>query len=401
MRQRRLRRGFLLVIFIAALFVSGCWDRRELNELSIAVGMGLDLSESGIEVTAQVVNPGEVVARGGSTGYSTPVTTLSAIDKTTFEALRKLNTLAPRKIYTSHLRVLVIGERLARHGLNDVLDGVSRDREFRSDFYLIVAKGTTAKNVLSILTPMEKIPANKMFITLGQSHKYWAPTVKVQLDDFMSDEANPVKSMVLTGLEVVGNSEKGRTKRNESRSTPYALLNYSGVGLFKGGKLVDWLGEEESKGYNYIMDNVYNTAGHISCPGGKELGVEVIRAKATKKGKVEGGRPEITVRLFVEENISEVRCKIDLTKQQNIVLLEQLGEDKLEGILMSVIRKAQANKADIFGFGEAVEDANPRAWKAMEDKWPEYFAKLDVKVEVDVQIRKLGTTSNSILERGE
>jgi spore germination protein KC len=396
---RRSRVNVIYLLIIVTIGLTGCWDRREMNDLAIAVGMGLDKNGNLIQVTSQIVNPSEVTTRRGGGGYTSPVTILSAAQPTTIEALAKLSTISPRKIYSSHLRVLVIGEELARQGIEKILDGVSRNHEFRSDFYLIIARKTSAKKVLEILTPIEKIPSNKMFSMLEMSEKTWAPTVKMQLDNFISDLSNPTKDTVLTGVMIFGDQEEGQQRSNVTKSEPYANLQYMGLALFKQDKLVDWLNEEESKGYNYIMGNVKKTIGHISCPQGGTLAVEVSRTKSKIKGKVVNGEPHISIKLFVEQNIGEVQCKIDLTQSETIAQLEKISREKLTEIMKSSISKAQKNKTDIFGFGESIEDSDPKAWMEMKKDWDQHFAKLNVTVEVDVQTRRLGTISNSFLER--
>ncbi|WP_246132103.1 Ger(x)C family spore germination protein [Paenibacillus hemerocallicola] len=387
------------MLVLGCTILTGCWDRRELNDLAIAVGIGMDRDGSQVQVTAQIVNPAEVASKKGGGGYSTPVTILSATEKTFFEALRKLTTVAPRRVFASHLRVLIIGEDLARQGIEKVMDGISRNHEFRSDFFLIVAKGARADEVLEILTPIEKIPANKMFNTLEMSERVWAPTVKMPLDRFISDLSDPSKDAVLTGIRIEGDQEAGRTKGNVGKTGDYTKLQYSGLALFKGDKLIDWLNDEESKGYNYIMDNVKNTVGHLTCPKGDELTVEVVRASSKVTGKVAGGKPKIEVHIFAEENVGEVQCEVDLTKTETIEQLEALAEQKLKKIITASIRKAQKHKADIFGFGEAIEDADPKAWLDMKRDWGSRFAELDVSVRTDVEIRRLGTTNNSLLEK--
>ncbi|CAG7646894.1 Ger(x)C family spore germination protein [Paenibacillus allorhizosphaerae] len=389
----------LLIVVAAAL--SGCWDRRELNDLAIAVGLGLDKQENNIRVTTQIVNPGEVATKKGMGGYSTPVSTFSATEPTIFEAIRRLTTIAPRKILSSHLQVLVIGEALARQGIAKVMDGISRNHEFRSDFYLVIAKGDRAENILQILTPVEKIPASKMFNSLEISEKAWAPTVKMPLDKFISDLSSPTKDTVLTGVRITGAQETGKTKGNMNRSVPHANLQYAELALFKRDKLIDWLSEQESKGYNYIMGNVKSTIGHLSCPRGGAIAVEVIRTKSKIKGKVEHGIPKITIDLYVEQDIAEVLCSMDVTKTETIDQLENISKKTLAHIVQSAITVAKKNKADIFGFGEAIEDADPKAWTEMKKDWDRRFADLDVEVRVEVQIRRLGTTNNSLMEEGE
>ncbi|MBD2867349.1 Ger(x)C family spore germination protein [Paenibacillus arenilitoris] len=385
----------------AAVLLAGCWDRRELNDLAIAVGMGLDRQGGQTQVTVQIVNPGEVASKKDGGGYSPPVTTLKVAESTTIEALRKLTVVAPRKVYMSHLRILVIGEGLARQGILKVMDGISRNHELRSDFYIVVAKGTTAGQVMKILTPIDKIPANKMFSTLEMSDKLWAATVSMQLDKFISDLSNPTKDTVLTGIVITGNGKSGQSKKNMSRISPYVNLAYSGVALFKEDKLVDWLNEEEAKGYNYIMGNVNNSAGHIACPGGGTAALDITRSESKVKGKVARGQPSIHIDLFVEQNIGEVRCEVDLMKEANIQALEEIAEEKLTQMMKAAIRKAKKNKADIFGFGEKIEDADPKSWRKLKKDWDDYFSRLDVSIQVNAKFRRMGTTSNSLLDREE
>lgn len=392
--------GAAAALLLALSVLAGCWDRRELNDLAIAVGIGMDKDGERVRVTAQIVNPGEVASKKGGVGYSTPVTIMSATEHTFFEALRKLTTAAPRRVFPSHLRVLVIGEELARHGIGKAMDGVSRNHEFRSDFFLIVAREAKADQVLKILTPIEKIPANKMFNTLEMSEKVWAPTVKMPLDAFISDLSDKTNDTVLTGLRIVGDQDAGKTKWNVGVTGDYTKLEYSGLALFKGDKLVDWLSDEESKGYNYVMGNVKNTVGHLSCPQGGDIALEVVRASSRIKGFVVEGRPRIEIELLAEENVGEVQCEIDPSDPETIGQLEDMAEQKLKQIVLDSIRKAQKHEADIFRFGEAIEDAEPRGWLKLEPDWPARFAEMDVEVRVDVQIRRLGTT-NSPIKAGE
>ncbi|MGE7646825.1 hypothetical protein ACQKM1_03405 [Peribacillus frigoritolerans] len=55
-----------------------------------------------------------------------------------------LSTDVPRRLYVAHLREIVFGEEMARAGIAKPLDVLSRQKELRSDFYMTVAKGSTA-----------------------------------------------------------------------------------------------------------------------------------------------------------------------------------------------------------------------------------------------------------------
>ncbi|MEV5028303.1 Ger(x)C family spore germination protein [Paenibacillus sp. LPE1-1-1.1] len=386
------------IVFISCLLLlnllTGCWNRRELNELGISVGIGIDKEGKGYRVSAQVVNPGEVASAKPS-GNRTPVTVYEATGDTIFEAIRKMTTTSPRVIYMAHLRVLVIGEALAREGIEKPLDHFSRDHEVRTDFFIVIAKGSSAKDVLKVLTPVEKIPANKLFLSLETSQKVWAPTLTTTLDELITDIISEGKSPVLTAVKVT-NVNKGQSQQNVEYIEPPGKLRYSGLAVFKEDKLIGWLNEKESKGYSYIRDKVRNTVGTLACPEGGNIAVEIMKSKTDVKGKVKNGKPQIDIEIKTEENVGEVECEIDLTNRETIDMLEKSAEKKVTAIILDSIHKTQKRlKVDIFGFGEAIRRSNPAAWKTLKQDWEEQFLNLEINVKVDVKIRRIGTVSNS------
>ncbi|MGG1517020.1 Ger(x)C family spore germination protein [Paenibacillus oryzisoli] len=389
------------VCFMMMIVLSGCWSRHELNDLAIAVGMGFDKKEDGIQVTVQIVNPGEVASKRGAPGFTTPVSSFKTTSRTIFEALRKLTTQSPRKIYSSHLRVLVISEELARDGIMPILDGISRNHEMRADFYIMVAREATAENVLNTLTSIEKIPANKLFSTLEMSAKVWAPTVEVRLAKLINDLQTEGKDPVLSGVVIKGDPSKGVKKSNVSRIAAATVLENSGLAVFKNDKLIGWLNERESKGYNYVIDNVVRTAGEISCPSGGVIAIEVVRTKTKMRGVVVNNEPRILLDVFLDENVGEVQCKIDLMEPQTIAELEQIAEREVNNIIESVLQKARTFKVDIFGFGDAIYRANPKYWNEHHQSWQEQFFNLPVDVHTKVKIRRVGTVTDPLVQRAK
>ncbi|HWI50394.1 MAG TPA: Ger(x)C family spore germination protein, partial [Rummeliibacillus sp.] len=208
----------MFVLLILSLFLTGCWDRRELNELGITMAIGIDKVEDEYQITTQVVVPSEISMKT-STGRS-PVTLFQAKGKTVYEALRKISKISPRKIYAGHLRMLVLGEDLAEEGIAKSLDLLSRNWELRSDFFVVIAKDMTAGEVLNVTTPIENIPANKMFSTLKMSEDTWAATQGFILDDLITNLTSDGKEAVLTGILVTGEQEMGSSKQNVESITP-------------------------------------------------------------------------------------------------------------------------------------------------------------------------------------
>ncbi len=289
---------------------------------------------------------------------------------TVFEAIRKITTLSPRKMYFSHLRICVIGESIATEGMAKALDLLSRDHQFRTDFYIVVSKGTSAEDTLKIMTPLDPIPANDLFSALETSEKNWSPSMTVTLDELIAALTSEGMQPVLTGLRIVGNTEMGESNSNVQQIDPPVRLQYSGLAVFKKDKLIGWLDETESRGYNFILGKVQSSVGFVACPEGGKVVTEIIRTQTAIKGNVHRGEPRINIKMHVEANVGEVECQgLDLTKVSTIYELEKKEEEKVEGIMKSAVRKAQKSyKADIFGFGEAIHRADPKTWSALKKK---------------------------------
>lgn len=256
----------LLLILCFMVLLTGCWNRREMNELAINMGLGIDKDNKGYLLTAQVVEPREVASKQGGGGHS-PVTVYQASGKTIYEAIRRITEESPRRLYLSHLRVLVLGESLAKEGIAPVLDFLSRNHEMRTDFFIVVAKDSKAEDTLKVLTAIEEVPANKLFTSLYESEKTWAPTLTVTLDRLINDLVREGRNPVLTAVRTIGNQTNTSSSDIHSPD-PKTRLKFSGLAVFKKDKLIGWLDESESRGYSYIINKVNTTIGSLSCPNG-------------------------------------------------------------------------------------------------------------------------------------
>lgn len=380
------RKGMLLFQFLLIIsLATGCWSKRELNELAIATGIAVDKKGDEYIYTAQVLLPSELEARGGSSHV--PVVTYRASGKTISEAARSLVQLASRQIYVGHLRVLIFGEELAREGIGHLLDVFSRYPELRIDFFLMVAKGTEAANVLNVLEHQEKIPFLHLHRSLTAAERLWAPTNGINLDDLIGALRSEGRNPVLTTVELRGPVSEGNDLSNLQKVSPPARLAVNGLAAFKKDRLVGYLNEEESKGYNFIDNHVTRTMEQISCKGGR-AGVELMGVDSVVKGEYrEGEKPRIHINIEAQGEVNEVSCDVDLSDPHTLSEFEREVERGIEHKIRNVIKKTQTEmKSDIFGFGEKIRRANPQAWKKLKQRWEQEYPHLPVTVKVIVEL---------------
>ncbi|PQZ97895.1 MULTISPECIES: Ger(x)C family spore germination protein [unclassified Paenibacillus] len=393
-----MNRCLRLILSFALLLplLTGCWDRQELNELGIMLGLGVDKDGDMIKVSAQVVVPNEVSSKAGG-GKGTPVTQYQASAATLFEAIQKLTETSPRRIFMAHIRVLVFGEEYARKdGIYDVIEALMREPTARPDYYVMVAKNTTASHVLDVLTPLENIPAEKLFNSLDVSAKTWSPTTTVTGDELMDFMISPGIQPVITGVEILGNQEQSGNKENIATIRSPARLNTTGLSVFRKDKLIGWLTEDESKGYNYIRDNVESTVSHMPCRKKGNVTFKTLRTTTKRKAKIVNGKPVINIDIKNVSSIGAVECGIRIGSMKVLKELESDSEERLIELMQESVHSVRRKfHVDIFGFGQEVYHADPKFFKKIENDWDKYFEELDIKYKANVQIKRVGTLDDS------
>ncbi|OBZ18906.1 spore gernimation protein GerC [Bacillus sp. FJAT-27264] len=389
----------LMIVMLCFLSLTGCWSRRELNELLIVLGIGFDWVDDEFLVSFQVVNPSEISAqkRGGD---RPPTTLFQGRGKTLLEAARFLTAEAPRKVYMGHLQFYVIGEELAKRGISDFVDNALRDNEHRMDFNVVVARETKAENILKLYTPLEKLPTYSMLHSLETSEKNWAPTVSVTMDDVMKRLSSDGVDLTLTGIKLIGNLQQAEAKSNLETFLPHSRFRYNGIAAFKGDKLIGWLNQQESKGYTDIANKLESTSIEIPCGPTLYTGIEVTSSKSKVESKIIDGIPEMTISIRSEGSINQKSCRdINLMDPETITKLQKQAVEIIRSNAEAAVHRSKKMKSDFLGFGEVIAKSHPHYWDTIKESWIEDFlSKTKVRYKIEMLIRKTGTTGNTTLE---
>ncbi|MBU8690796.1 Ger(x)C family spore germination protein [Priestia megaterium] len=399
------RKGAFLVLMITMTFLlTSCWSKKELTDLAIVAAMGVDKTKNGrYNITLQIINPGNVAGGlqgGGGGSQSPPVTIYSASGDNLVEASRRASDRISRRLYYAHTNLVVVGEKLARkEGLNTLIDGLDRDPEFRNTSTLVVAKNSTAADLVKTLTPVDKIPANKVLKTLEFTERKWGENVKTSLQEVMKSIESPGRGAVVSGFRLVGNPQQAQKLDNLQESAPGATLRASGIAVLKQGKLVDWLYGKPARGTVWILNKIQGTNINIDWAGKKEaIAYQTVRQKTSVSAQVKNGKPHISVRTRVEGDIGDMEVPIDITNPKVITVIEQSVRKEIKKELKKAIERAQKNKTDILGFGEVVHRSRPNQFKKLKPEWNDvYFPKLNVDITVEAYVRRAGLRNKSFL----
>lgn len=130
--MRNLRKLLFIFMTIGLILpLSGCWDRKEVNELALVMAKAIDLTpDNRVLVSVHVAIPSRVGGAqtgmgGGSGGKSFFM--ISATGRSVSEADANVQKKLPRQLYLPHLRIILIGDRMAKTGMMDILDHFGRN----------------------------------------------------------------------------------------------------------------------------------------------------------------------------------------------------------------------------------------------------------------------------------
>ncbi|WP_283152464.1 Ger(x)C family spore germination protein [Guptibacillus hwajinpoensis] len=386
---------YRLATLLTCLFLlTSCWSSKELNEIAIATAIAIDKSDEGYLLTVQIINPGEIAS--DSPTNRTATTTYRSSGETLFEAFRRLTVQAPRKVYFSHVQMIVFGEEAAKSGIVQSLDFLSRDHEMRTDFLLVIAKDTRAGQLLNILTPMDKISSSKIVSSLKMSEQNWAPTYAVKLDELLNKLSNEGIEAVLTAIVVNGDPNVGKNSKNLEKTEPSTTIQIAHIGVFKGDKLIGWLNEDESKGFNYFINNVTSTIVNVPCSQ-KNASIEIISAKLSIEGHMEKNVPHIEATVRVDGNVGDLECNVDLTNPRTIRMFEAMVEKDIQSKMESAVSASQDKfNSDILGFGALIHREHPDQWRMLKNHWNEEFKNVEVDYTIHATIQRTGNITDSV-----
>ncbi|XEC93941.1 Ger(x)C family spore germination protein [Paenibacillus tarimensis] len=392
----KLKTGFLSLLILCLLPLSGCWNYREMNDLALALAMGVDKAPGDKYLFSfQVVNAKEIAGEK-ATGI-VPVHLYSGSGKTLMEAVRKASQKVPRRINNQHVRLFVIGEALAKKGIVEVFDLIERDPEPRMTTRVLIARNTTAEKVLKIVTALEPIPANAILGKVKVTGRVLGESYEVEIDDVIRGLMSKGGGPVISGIRLVGDA-KGDKVSNVEQTDPPAELRTSGMALFKKGKLAGWVTGNRARGLSWINNKMKSTIINVECEQNKgAIAIEAIRSRADVKAVLDEARPSFHIRIRQIGIVAEAMCPVDLNKSAEIRKLEKQWSDLTKRDVKAAVKTAQKLETDVFGFGQTVERANPKAWKEMQKEWGSLFPASKVNVTVESTIRRSGMITKPYL----
>jgi spore germination protein KC len=378
----------VLSLFISTLFLSGCWDRKEINDVAIVVGTGLDKPEdteegAQVELSIQYIVPGAVSGGGmggnsGGTRGGKPIEVKSQTGESLFDAMSKLQEKMPRRIFWGHNKAIILSEDFAKEGIREQIDFFSRHPDPRLRSYVFVTEGK-AKDILNLQLPLEQYSAEE----LRELSKFEI-SISVTVKDLLQMLKSEARATALPWIEKV-TEDVSQTEK----------LRLNGTAVFKNGKMIGRIDDKTTRGVLWIRNEIYSAAVTVS-PEETEgvISLNLLRSNTVLVPKIESGKWKISIIIDVEDDIVQNGTKLNTMNPEVIKKLEKLLEKDLKDRVNLALEQVQKDmRADIFGFSEAFHHKYPKQWNKVKDHWDEVFPEIEVTIISRPKIRRPGNST--------
>jgi Ger(x)C family germination protein len=373
---------YLCALLVLPLLLAGCWDRVEIQDRLMVMAVAIDKSKpekgkrSYYEFTAQLSEPRALSTRVSNPNIQ-PVWNATSTGPSIFECVRLLATRVARQPYYEHLQIIVIGEELAKEGIDQPLDLFYRDHESRRKIKLVIAKGS-AKDALKVKPKL--LPLSGRYLSMlteeGESKTARLPKTGT-IGQFSSNYHNGANS-VLPAIRIEPTEVK-----------------MAGGAIIRGDRLVGWLDDQDVKAFRWI-NGTFSAGDEIIFEEQKKGGspkfttLEVKGARSTIKTSIQNGKPVFTLSIRGEGNVAEDGLGRDPTLakiKEKEKKINKVIKANTEALISLMQKKYQT---DIFGFGEELRRHHYSYWKTHKKDWDRIFKEAEVRVDVQTFIRRIG-----------
>lgn len=381
-----------IILLIPILFMlTGCYNYRELNDLAIISGVAVSKEEDTYKITAEIVNPKK--EQDTSSGKEPDYIIYEGTGSSMQEAFRNIVKESPQKLYGAQIDILIIDEKTAKEGIGDILDFFARDPEVRSEFYVLISKTDES---LKINSPLINITSKNISNSLDSVNKYLGTANLITYHQLINDYLNPNIEIALPSIETIGNEEVGETNANIETTTTDATNVISNMTVFKNGKLLGYLNEQESLAYNLITNNTRTALIRNEYSDNEFIINEIIDSTTEMKANVK--KKKVTITIKGTASISDVNYKINLENDKEIAKIQKDFNDKIEKIIKETIKSTNEKyNSDIYSFKDLFYKTDPKEYKKLKKELGDKFLEnLDIKVTSNIEIIEKGNLNGGV-----
>ncbi|WP_334071465.1 MULTISPECIES: Ger(x)C family spore germination protein [Paenibacillus] len=395
MINKYLRLALTTGLAIAVLAITGgCWSSKEINNRAFALSMLVDRTDNGeIELTISFPLPNRMIpgqAGGSGQAKGEPYSFVTKKAPNISEALREIQVDMSRTISFGQTRIIVIGRKLAEHGIESIIEFVHRQPAFHLSANMFVTPDSL-KDISNTPLIFERFVSDILRKYINQ-HVTLDTTVKDYILAYYQG------GDILLPLLSFGRQPDIETS-DQAKDT---WMGTGGAAIFKGGKMSKIeLSTQELRGALWISSQLTSSIVTVNAPSdGKEISCVAENIGTKIKPEIKEGKVAFQVRSHADAYVLSSSSSIDLKNPDNLEQIGDLLEKDIERRFSSVLSKTRKARSDAFLMSQYLDWRYPEEWRKIKPKWREYYAtELPIEVKVGIKLDRTGSITRSVMQR--
>lgn len=344
---------FLLLI-ISIFLLTGCYDYKELKDIDVITGVGIDYEDGEYVVTLEILR---ATASGDKQELKTVL--VQSEDEVFSKAFETNYTKISKLTYFSHLQLIVVSEEVAQEkGMQEIIDFLLRTSKIGNTFYTAVANGYSAYEIFDNKQKDEAV-ATYLVTLLKNSNENSFITVDNQFDLLTSKLLSKGHDIYLPSITIEEEDFK-----------------VSGLAIFDGFDMVGYIEDKYSTILSLAtmssMNNIYVNDG-----------INAINIDKSDY-KIEVEKDKITIVLSLEGTIKSLDKEFSLKDEDTFTWFEDHFSELIKKELETSIQELRYYNSDILGLGNKYYKKYPR-------KYHDGIGnEIDYEIKVDLDVNKFG-----------
>jgi len=366
---------------LAALLLTGCWNRYETNELSIPDGLGFDWSNGQYAAIASAYNTRAAVSPGGQGGGSATDVNLPETLFLTGHgaapglALTDIDHVSSRHVLWAPAGLVLIGQGAAQHGIAPILEALAHEPWFRPTIRIMVAHGS-ASQILQKRQSGPETSISRALVLISQTSQFdqstsWAP----HLFDVYRMDAEQGRSYLLPAVS--------NTDTAFPQGPPYSIADSA---VMTNDRLVAWLPRHQVRMALWMDGRFTRGTFAITCGGGPGA-INVYQAGQRVQPILSGSQVTgMSVQLTGRATV------VNPCPSHDLSTIQSAADAAVQADAASTINWIKSTGYDVAGFGEDVYRVAPGAWSAVGQQWPATLVTLAIRLKVQITVAGSGIT---------
>lgn len=361
----------VLILIIALVAVSGCWDATDINKKDISTLIGIDYKAGDYyfyseipDITGQKKTEGEKEEE-----FSSEFSIVSGKGKTFVEARESLGNKLDKTYFLGTTRAVVCTNNMLKNGMAPYMYRLQSAAEFRN-----------AVKVISTFESLDKLfkvdPENNVSVGYAIEETIDTLSKKGIAVSYTSSQVlewlyshNPC--YIIPNFEVQGE-----------------LLTFTGYSVLYDGYYRGFIKFEESNGVIWLLSNNTKIVYNVPYGDNGEATVEVELKKRKMKPTLDENGISFKVVLETKSRIRYLNQKNKLSKSEIEEIKRNLQTQILEDLTFSIRQAGQEFGCEYLGFDDAFRIAYPNDYNELD--WSDAFMKSNIEISVSTVLNDNG-----------